>query len=116
MPANILADNLYESLALPWTIDPPSTSFDKASYRRIIFSQENGNALMGSYPLTLKQLEQSIYSASPYIRWSEANAELKSSDQDIAKFYIQKMKDVLGGSETMEMEVKMVLVMFKKVA
>jgi hypothetical protein len=70
---------------------------------------------MESYPCTLEQLEQSIYSASPYIRWREANPGLAGTDRDVNKVHVQKMRDVLGGaSETLDMAVKVVLIMFKK--
>ena len=116
MPANIMAENLYADLPLPWTVDPPNSVFDAASYNRIIFSQENGNALMKSYPLKLEQLEQAIYSASPYVRWKEANPELAGGEEDVAKVHVARMRDVMGGGDVIEMEVKMVLIMFKKVS
>ena len=114
MPANLLAEALYTTLPLPWTISPGKDAFDASSYKRIVYSQENGNALMKSYPLKLEQLEQSIYSASPYVRWKEAHPDLAGGEDDLAKVHVSRMREVMGGEDVIEMEVKMVLIMFKK--
>jgi hypothetical protein len=70
---------------------------------------------MRSYPLKLEQLEQAIYSASPYVRWKEANPELAGGEEDVARVHVRRMREVMGGEEVLEMEVKMVLIMLKKV-
>ena len=72
-------------------------------------------AVVKSYPLRLEQLERAIKSASPYVRWREANPELAGGEEDLARVHVQRMREVMGGEEVVEMEVKMVLVMFKKV-
>ncbi|KIW00300.1 uncharacterized protein PV09_08190 [Verruconis gallopava] len=114
MPANVLADGQYEDLPLPWTIEPPNCDFESSSFKRVVFCEENGNALLKSYPLKLDRLEQGMLSASPYIRWREANPDLAGTNQDISKLHVQKMRDVLGGVEVIDMEVQLVLIMMKK--
>lgn len=70
---------------------------------------------MKSYPLRLEQLEKAVQSASPYVRWKEANPELAGGEEDVAKVHVKAMREVMGGGEVLEMEVKVVLVLFRKV-
>lgn len=70
---------------------------------------------MDSFPFPLKMLEQSIRSASPYIRWREENPDLVDTEDDIALSHIKKLQAVVGpDQQVLQMEAAMVLLLIKR--
>ena len=118
LPGNLIAQNLYDDLELPWTADPNQTAFPRDEYRRVEWDRDGvlsdgKDFLGGSLAYTLEQYERGLGTASAVTRWREARPELVGTERDCVKLHVGRMRELLGdtklrgGSET-------VLLLFKK--
>lgn len=94
-PGNLLAQDLYAALPLPWTITPPEPAFPKHLFKRKTFGLEAEAAegqvdgeefYKGSHlHKDLDTLEMMLGTGSPMARWREANPEKAGTEQDVVK-------------------------------
>ncbi|KAF3909615.1 hypothetical protein AA313_de0206683 [Arthrobotrys entomopaga] len=98
---NIIAENLYLDLPLPWSLATPVTEFDEAAFVR----KEWGNGKPGSLPGNefwemnqpgdLDFMEAAMGTASPVVRWREANPELVGTERDVVRVMRREMEAIL---------------------
>jgi hypothetical protein len=97
---NLLAQNMYDELELPWMADPSQTAFPKDKFRRVEWDRgglSDGKDFLGgsqAYPLELAA--KVMETASPVTRWREAHPEIAGTEDDCILKAVRQMKDVLG--------------------
>lgn len=92
LPGNVLARDMYVDLVLPWTAEPAVEGFDKAGFVRTEWGTQREGALsgdeffaVGSPEVDLGKLEALLGTASPVVRWREANKELVGTEKDVVQ-------------------------------
>ncbi len=129
LPGNILARDLYVDLALPWGVDPPVEGFDEASFARTEWGTEVEGALpddeffaVGAPEVNMQVLEAMLGTASPVVRWREANKELVGTEGDVVRIMRRMIERCLHdvgveeGKETVKGGVAGALLVVKKTA
>lgn len=120
LPANRISRDMYDNLALPWTIPTPVTAFPERSFIKHEYDREgvltNGVSFFGGDKETsLESLEKGLGTASMVSRWREANPELVGSDRDIVKQFIRELREALGpGQERIVQGSGTAILLFKK--
>jgi hypothetical protein len=125
----VLAHNLYADLPLPWTVSPPAAGFDEASFVRTEWGTEAEGALPGDEFLAVGQpevgmdmLEAMLGTASPVVRWREANQEQVGTEGDVVRMMRRTIERLLHeagvekGKETVRGAGLGVLLVVKKMA
>jgi SAM-dependent methyltransferase len=92
-PGNLLAEDLYKNLLLPWTIPEPTPAFDQADFVRTEWgtpggepSDAEGNELLnGTRGYTMEMFELGMATASPVTRWREANPDKAGTEADVVR-------------------------------
>lgn len=120
LPANRLSRDMYDNLALPWTIPNPVTSFQKDQFVKNDYDREgvlsNGVSFFGGgRDVTFEQAEKGLATASMVTRWREANPDLVGTDKDVVKMFITEIKEALGpGVEKVLQGSGTAILLFKK--
>jgi len=123
-PGNLLAQNLYLDLPLPWTLAPPVADFDEAAFFRKEWGPDNGEEFFvgGGLTADLDTMERILGTMSPVQRWREAHPDAVGSERDVARIMRRKIERLLHeagvekGKEVLKGNLKGVLIMVKKKA
>ena len=123
-PGNLLAQNLYVDLPLPWTLVPPVTDFDETAFFRKEWGPENSEEFFAGGGLTadLDTTERILSTASPVQRWREAHPNAVGTEQDVVRVMKREIERLLHeagvekGKEVVKGSVSGVLLMVKKMA
>ncbi|KAK6519153.1 hypothetical protein TWF281_003842 [Arthrobotrys megalospora] len=98
---NRISQELYINLAMPWTLDPPVVEFEKSEAKRVEWGTDTPESLpcdeffAMNKPANLDMVEAIVATASPVIRWREANPELAGTDQDVVKRMRREMEETM---------------------
>ncbi|KUI69713.1 hypothetical protein VM1G_05033 [Cytospora mali] len=87
-PGNLLTRNLYSTIGLPWTVDPPVPSFDESALFRKEWGIEGNDGPfyeMKQMILDLDTVEKTLGTFSPVSRWREAHPEAVGTEQDVVR-------------------------------
>ena len=104
-PGNRLARSGYVDLPLPWAISPPIPEFEESSFIRKEWGQAEGLEpgdefhTLGGAGATLDMLEMVMGTASPVIRWREANPEKVGTEEDVVKVMRREIEEAFEGEE-----------------
>ncbi|KAI5456026.1 S-adenosyl-L-methionine-dependent methyltransferase [Mariannaea sp. PMI_226] len=121
-PGNFLTRTLYETLPLPWTIEPVVEEFGRASLSRKEWGVDSDEDFFasGGLTLTLDAMERSLGTSSPIQRWRKAHPEDVGTERDVVsmmKAEIARLLHEAGveeGKEVVKASLKGVLLMVKK--
>jgi trans-aconitate 3-methyltransferase len=127
-PGNLLAENLYVGLALPWTLKDPVQEFDESTYLRKEWNSGASGAEEGEFyaggkiSVDMKKLELVWGTSSPIVRWREAHPDDVGTERDIVKIMVNKTRQLLHeagveeGKEMLQADLTGVLMIAKKKA
>jgi SAM-dependent methyltransferase len=121
-PGNLLAENLYVGLPLPWTLASPVADFDEATFFRKEWGLTSDEEFVvgSSLALNMDVFEMIMGTASPVQRWRDAHPDAVGTDRDVIKRMRTEMERLLHeagvekGKETASAVVSGVLLMVKK--
>lgn len=101
LPGNVLAENMYDDLELPWTVDPTQTAFPEDKFRR--FNWDRGGVLSdgkdffgGTGEFSMELYRHALSTVSPVTRWREAHPELVGTDQDVVEAAYLQVSKIIG--------------------
>jgi hypothetical protein len=120
LPANRLSRDMYDNLALPWTIPTPVANFSEREFVKHEYDREgvlsNGISFFGGgTESSLDDVEKGLGTASMVTRWREANPDLAGTDKDVVRQFITEMRNALGpGQDTVLQGSGTVILLFKK--
>lgn len=121
LPPNVVCRNLYDSLQLPWTVEPPVTAFDETQFVRIEWDRDgvlsNGKDFVGgTHDISLDALQAGYSTGSTVTRWRAAHPDLASTEEDCVVQTIQRIRQTIGpGEEKIRGGLSMGLLLFKRV-
>jgi len=123
-PGNFLTRDLYSSLPLPWTITPPVTEFEEATFFRKEYGPGKDNDFYTGSGLTLPlvKVEHILATSSPVQRWREAHPDAVGTEKDVIRRVRRAMERLLHeagveeGKEIVKVSLESVLLMVKKKA
>lgn len=104
---NLMARNAYQDLEMPWTSEGTAPLFDQKSFERREWDRDGvpssppladgspGPFLFGN-EFSPEQAERMLSSASPVVRWREANPDKAGTEEDVLKVMIRQLQGVLG--------------------
>ncbi|KAI0597176.1 methyltransferase [Biscogniauxia sp. FL1348] len=102
LTGNILSQNLYIDLPLPWALDPAVAEFDKETFLRTEWGTGAEGALSGDEFLAgadleadMDTMEAMLGTASPIVRWREANKEKVGTEQDVVRLMRREIERLL---------------------
>jgi hypothetical protein len=110
-PVN-LSRNMYNQLAMPWNLDPAVSEFSETTHLRYGWTQagkfEAGadDFFSGSHEQTLKELGESLGTASMVTKWRNANPKLAGTDQDCVNITIHRMAKAMGADGRDDLTIK----------
>jgi SAM-dependent methyltransferase len=86
-PGNRVARGVYVDLVLPWMLETPVGEFERDSFVRREWDIGEGKEPIDEYyniqrPPTVEVLALTLATASPYVRWREANPDAVSTETD----------------------------------
>ncbi|KUI52970.1 hypothetical protein VP1G_00427 [Cytospora mali] len=104
-PGNLLTRNLYSTLGLPWTVDPPVPSFDESALFRKEWGIEGNDESFYEKKqiiLDMDTAEKILGTFSPVSRWREAHPEAVGTEKDVVKRMRREIERLLheAGVET----------------
>ncbi|EMT67108.1 Trans-aconitate 3-methyltransferase [Fusarium odoratissimum] len=99
LPGNLMGRDLYRGLPLPWTLDPPVSTFDQDSFVRKEWCTGPDSETMffeHSPPVNLDMVEMVLGTASPVTRWREAHPEAVGTENDVVRQIRRRIEKILG--------------------
>lgn len=110
---------MYRSLVMPWDGLEPVASLPKSLYVRRDFDVDgvpsNGKEYFGgSINLTFEQAKKRLGTGSPIVRWREAHPDLVGTKDDILNKFVEQLKEVSGGKDSLVMAPETAILLFKK--
>jgi trans-aconitate 3-methyltransferase len=100
LPANNLSRTMYRDLIMPWTVDPgtfPQSSFLRSEWNRDGKLEPGCDDFFGGSSMTtLKELAESLGTASMVTRWREHHHGLVGTDEDCVAKTMKDVADALG--------------------
>jgi hypothetical protein len=93
LPGNIIAQELYETLAMPW--DFPDQSFTKTSFTR--FDWSGDDCPLRDQDIFVAELGPLLSTASPFVRWRNAHPFLAGTSYDPVRIAVDKTRKVTAG-------------------
>lgn len=109
-PGNLLVRDLYANIGLPWTIDPPETSFVESAFVRKLFGTGPAEpSFFDTDPdklFDMDTFERIIATVSPVTRWRQAHPEKVGTEDDVVRRMrrtIEKLLHEAGVEEGKEM-------------
>lgn len=87
-PGNMLPRDLYSTIGLPWTVEPPVPAFDESAlFRKEWGIEDNDESFyeMKQVTLDLDTLEKMLGTSSPVTRWREAHPEAVGTEEDVIR-------------------------------
>lgn len=115
LPSNHLSRTMYETLPMPWSLDPPVTAFPPADSLRREWNRdgklERGatDFFEGGQDESLEELGRSLGTASMVTRWREAHPDLAGTDQDCVALTIRRIAEAMevGDEELADVRLKL---------
>ena len=103
-PGNLLSMNMYDDLQLPWDLPNAVTAFPKSAFVRHEYDRggvlSNGVSFFGGgFEATLDQMEKALGTTSQVTRWREAHPDLVGTDKDVAKVYVNELREALPADQ-----------------
>lgn len=119
---NVLAQNLYKELSLPWTLVPPVSGFDQAGFFRKEWDTEHVEEFFvgGGLTTNLDTMEKVLGTMSPVQRWREAHPDAVGTERDVVRLMRREMERLLHeagvekGKEVIKASLRGVLLIVKK--
>ncbi|KAK0649072.1 S-adenosyl-L-methionine-dependent methyltransferase [Cercophora newfieldiana] len=121
---NRIARGAYVDLPLPWTVEPAVPEFERASFVRREWGQgegrEPGDEFYNTHEMTVDMLVMVMGTASPVIRWREANPEKAGTEEDPLKVMKREIEaafedaGVEGGERVLKGGVQGALLLVKR--
>ncbi|MCJ1377365.1 hypothetical protein MMC17_000460 [Xylographa soralifera] len=101
LPPLDLSRNFYDALPLPWSSNPPVTSFPSSLFVRKAWDRNgvlsNGEDFFGgSEEISADDLERLLGTASMVTRWRAAHPELVKTERDCVKECVGRIKGIVG--------------------
>jgi trans-aconitate 3-methyltransferase len=123
-PGNLLAENLYVDLPLPWTLALPVADFDEATFFRKEWGPGDSEEFYegGGLTVDMDKTERVLSTASPVQRWREAHPDAVGTERDLVRVIRREIERLLHeagvekGKEEIKGSLKGVLLMVKKKA
>ncbi|KAK4506024.1 hypothetical protein PRZ48_003989 [Zasmidium cellare] len=91
---NLMSQDGYKHLAMPWAIDPPINGFNKSSFNRRIWEPDE-RFLAGEDAYSLDDFEKTMGTMSPVVRWREANPEKVGTEEDVVRVLRNEIEGLL---------------------
>ncbi|KAI0884562.1 S-adenosyl-L-methionine-dependent methyltransferase [Annulohypoxylon maeteangense] len=124
---NILANNLYADLPLPWTLEQPVTEFDQSTFIRKEWLKNRTDSDpdpigLKTQVVDLEGFEKRFETSSPVTRWREAHPDAVGTERDVVRVISREIQRLLNeagvekGKERITGNVQSVLLMVKKKA
>ncbi|KAK6538789.1 hypothetical protein TWF694_010356 [Orbilia ellipsospora] len=101
---NLIAEGLYVELPTPWSLPTPVAEFDEAAFVRKEWGNDKLDSLPGNefwemnHPGDLDFMEAAMGTASPVVRWREANPELVGTEKDVVRVMRREMEQILAAA------------------
>ena len=123
-PGNLINRNMYNDLPLPWTLVPPVTEFDEATFFRKDWGPENADEFFvgGAMQIDMDMMEKVYGTASPVQRWRDAHPDTVGTEKDVMRILRREIERLLHevgvekGKEFIKGNVRGVLLMARKKA
>ena len=125
-PGNLLAQQLYVGMPLPWTLTPPVADLDKSTFYRKEWGPELENCeeflIGGSLTMDMDTVEKFMGTTSQVHRWRDAHPDAAGTERDVIKIMrreIERLSQEAGvekGKEVITGTLTGVLLMVKKKA
>lgn len=119
-PSNRLSRDMYDDLALPWTIPAPVKDFPQELFVRREWDREgvlsNGESFFGGgRERSVDDLEKGLATASLVTRWREAHPDLAGTEKDVVEQFAIELREALGPDQsTLSLGSGTVILLFKK--
>lgn len=90
-PGNIISNDLYINLPMPWTLEPKLLEFEESKFVRKEWGPfESADAkgtshMFGTLAVTLDKLEMMLGTTSSVTRWREAHPHAVGTEQDVLR-------------------------------
>ena len=124
--ANLLSLDLYDDMALPWTLEPCVPEFDESTFLRKEWNRDgvagDGDEFFadGQPAVDMETMEKLLGTMSPVTRWREAHPDAVGTEDDAVRLIRRRIEKLLHeagveeGKETIRFGVTGVLMMVKK--
>jgi trans-aconitate 3-methyltransferase len=126
VPGNLLAQQLYVDLPLPWELTPPVADLDEATFCRKEWGPNGENSeeffMGGKLTYDMDMLEKMMGTTSQVHRWRDAHPDDAGTERDVVKIMrreIERLSQEAGvekGKEALKGSLTGVLLMVKKKA
>ncbi|KAL0935182.1 methyltransferase domain-containing protein [Colletotrichum truncatum] len=124
-PGNLLTENLYETLPLPWNLREPVLEFDESTFFRKEWNKDGLVAdheefFLGQQTWDMDTVEKIMATMSTVTRWREAHPDAAGTERDVVKILRREIETLLHeagvekGKEMVTSGVSGVLLMAKK--
>ena len=120
-PGNLLTQNRYVDLPLPWTLEHPVTEFDETTFVRKDWNPAD-DFFAGDQIGDLDMFEKMMGTGSAVTRWREAHPDAVGTEKDVIKMLRREIENLLHeagvepGKEKVKGAVLGVLLLVKKKA
>ncbi|MCJ1317425.1 hypothetical protein MMC15_002749 [Xylographa vitiligo] len=101
LPPLELSRNYYDALPLPWSGEPPTTSFPPSLFVRKTWDRDgvlsDGEDFFGgSEAISADELERQLGTASMVTRWRAAHPELAGTERDCVTECVGRIRRIVG--------------------
>jgi len=94
VPGNMLTQNRYVDLPLPWTLEKPVQEFDESAFFRKDWDGSDP-FYIGIPEADMDTMEKMMSTGSPVQRWRDANPDLVGTDRDVLKILRRDLEEIL---------------------
>ncbi|KAF3762337.1 hypothetical protein M406DRAFT_72349 [Cryphonectria parasitica EP155] len=101
-PALHLSRTMYDTLPLPWSIEPPVAAFSAGNFVRKEWNRggklEDGavDFFAGGREQSLDELAQGLDTASMVTRWRQAHPDCVGTEEDCVRVTVRRIAEVVG--------------------
>lgn len=101
MPGNRMTREMYDTLPLPWQVDPPVPEFPESGFTRREWDRDGVltdgvDFFGGTEELSLAELEKGLGTASMVTRWRDAHPDIANTDRDCVVKTIRRIRELVG--------------------
>ena len=118
-PGNVIVQNSYRDLLMPWDMEPPVPEFGQSGFWRKDWPAGEP-FYVGEGEMDLDRFEKVMGSGSSVTRWRQAHPDAAGTEQDVVRMLRRDMERLLHeagvekGEETLRGAMQGVVLMFKK--